>query len=687
MKPQTMSEIEANSVKAGRPWAMIALVCAVVVFAGLASMTGGNLATLASAVFVLLGASVAPGLYLLSSLGLGVLVQKAVWPGCQRLWAIRAGLGLSAILTVTHLMGVLGVLTIRGAALVPVALGAAVIFGELLKLRGKRIEPRVSWVWLAASPAIGVMLVAACSPPGWLWASEFGGYDVLSYHLELPKEWLATGRVWPLEHNVYSYLPSYMESAYLHVGVMMGAGERGLTSGDGSMLAAAQLLHAGIAVIAGMATASAAAELLRRTGNEGAGVLAPIAGGLVVATPWSVVTGSMAYNEMAVLALFASAVVAAVAGELKPIRRGLIVGVLVGAACGCKPTALLFCAPACGLAMVWDRPRKAWAMLTLGACAGGLAMLLPWLVRNWLAGGNPVFPQLSGVFGSAHWSAEQVQRYRAGHSFEGGLLEAMRLFVLPDESGPARGILHGQWAFFGPMVLVACVVGLVVRRSHKVSALLALMLLMQLVAWLTLTHVQSRFLMPMLVPGAIAVAVGLSCVPVRQLALTLGSIGVGVQSVVTMLIFSLQQADLGGPNVATLFGPGLYANAPADTPDDMLASVAFLNDRLPEGSRVLVVGDAAVLYIETPYAYATTWDTSPMLEVIRAHEDPAQWTPALREMGFTHVYADLSELDRLALSGWSDPMLDAGWILNWLAEHATPMYRDEAGNRLIFELR
>ena len=56
-------------------------------------------------------------------------------------------------------------------------------------------------------------------------------------------------------------------------------------------------------------------------------------------------------------------------------------------------------------------------------------------------------------------------------------------------------------------------------------------------------------------------------------------------------------------------------------------------------------------------------------------------------MGFTHVYADLSELDRLALSGWSDPMLDAGWILNWLAEHATPMYRDEAGNRLIFKLR
>lgn len=686
MKPQAMSEIEASEMKAGRPWALIAVLCAAITFAGIASTVGGNLATLASVLFVGLAGSVAPGLYLLGSLGLGVLVQKAVWPACERVWAIRAGLGLSAMLTVTHLMGIASVLTVRGVALVPVALGAAVVIGELLKIRGKRIEPSVSWVWLAAAPAIGVLLVAACSPPGWLWASEFGGYDVLSYHLELPKEWLAMGRVWPVEHNVYSYLPSSMESAYLHVGVLMGAGQHGLTSGDGSILAATQLLHAGIAIIAGMATASAASVMLGCTGKEGTGVLAPIAGGLVVATPWAVVTGSMAYNEMAVLALFASALVAAMSGELPPIRRGLIVGVLVGAACGCKPTALLFCAPACGLAMVWDRPRKTWAVLTLGACAGGLVMLLPWLVRNWMAGGNPVFPQLSGVFGPAHWSTEQVARYRSGHSFEDGFFEALRHFVLPDEDGSARGISHGQWAFFGPMVLIACVVSVAVRRTHKIAALLSMVLLMQLVAWLTLTHVQSRFLMPMLVPGAIAVAVGLSCVPVRQLALTLGSLGIVAQSVVTLLIFSLQQADLGGPNIATLFGPGLFARAPEDTPDGMLGPVAFLNDRLPEGSRVLIVGDAAVLYVETPYAYATTWDTSPMLEVIRAHEEPAQWTGALKEMGFTHVYADLSEMDRLALSGWSDPMLDAGWVMNWMADYAKPLYRDEPGNRLIFEL-
>ena len=59
-------------------------------------------------------------------------------------------------------------------------------------------------LWTAA-PAVAVLLVAACSAPGWLWASEFGGYDALSYHLQLPKEWLHLKKITTLDHNVYSH--------------------------------------------------------------------------------------------------------------------------------------------------------------------------------------------------------------------------------------------------------------------------------------------------------------------------------------------------------------------------------------------------------------------------------------------------------------------------------------------------
>lgn len=684
-----MPEAAQQSERPPKPIVPLAIAVAVTIAIVLAGMVGGGLATLASAVFVLISASIAPGLYLLGSIGLGVPMQRLLAPKSTQPWALRAGLGLAAMLTVTQLMGILGVLTIRGVALVPVVLGVAVMAREMLRLRGKPIELRANWIWLAATPAIGVLFVAACSPPGWLWASEFGGYDVLSYHLQLPQEWLAMGRVWPVEHNVYSYLPGYMEAAFLHVGVVMGADPAagGLVTNDGSMLASAQILHAGIAIFAAVLTASAARAVLERAGTPGPERFAPIAGGIVIATPWSVVTGSMAYNEMAVVALFAAALVAAFSGEMKPLLRGVVVGLLVGVACGCKPTALIFCAPACGLAMLWERPRKAWTLLTLGACAGGLAMLLPWLVRNWMAGGNPVFPQLSGVFGSAHWSAEQVARYKAGHSYDGGFLGALRLLVLPEPGGQMRGILHQQWAFFGPLVLVASAVALVVRRTHKMAARLSLALLVQLLVWLTLTHLQSRFLIPLVVPGAIIIAMAFSSVPVPRLGQTLGFLCVLVQGVASISLFLAQKFDYGGPNVATLFGPGLFADAPEESFDEQVGPVAFMNDRLPEGSTVLVAGDAAVLYIQRPFVYATTWDTSLMAEAMRADErEPGSGMRLLRERGVTHVSIDLGELDRLALSGWSDPTLDGGLALNWLADRGQPVYKDEQGQRLIYEL-
>lgn len=653
----------------------------------LASLVGGGLGSFAAVLIALISSALLSALYPLAALGFGCWLQRTLAPGLNHPWALRAGLGLAAMLTLTHLMGIAGLLTNRYTALVPVVLGIAILNSRTFKAYTFLGTARVSWIWLAATPALGVLLVAACSPPGWLWASEFGGYDTLSYHLQLPREWLTIGRVWPLEHNVYSYLPSYMEAAFLHVALLVDPAAFQNSTGDGASLAAAQFLHAWITLLAALITTSTARALLERTGAPHPGRFAPIAGALVLATPWSIVTGSMAYNEMAVVALFAAAISAALASEIPPLRRGLLVGLLIGAACGCKPTALLFCAPGAGLAMLWGRPKNQWIQLTLGACAAGLAMLAPWLLRNALAGGNPVFPQLSTLFGSAHWSPDQLARYAAGHSFEGSPTDALRLLALPEPAGPHRGLMHPQWALFAPIVAICLIASLCLKQVRAVGLLLALTLALQILAWATLTHVQSRFLVPVLVPGALAVALALSRVPVAHLGPTLGFLCVLAQSAATTAIFLTEKPAFGGPNTATLFGPALFADAPQDADDSTLGAVAFINDRLPESSRVLVVGDARVLYIRRPFAYATTWDTSPLTDIMLAHpDDPAAWAPILDEQGFTHVFVDLAELDRLALAGWAEPMLDAGFVLRWLAEHAKPIYKDEQGQRLIYEL-
>ena len=49
--------------------------------------------------------------------------------------------------------------------------------------------------------------------------------------------------------------------------------------------------------------------------------------------------------------------------------------------------------------------------------AAGLSIVLfsPWLIRNTIYTGNPVFPLATNLFGRGYWSAESQARFRAGH--------------------------------------------------------------------------------------------------------------------------------------------------------------------------------------------------------------------------------------------------------------------------------
>jgi hypothetical protein len=85
---------------------------------------------------------------------------------------------------------------------------------------------------------IVVVLYAACLPPGLLWAGEARGYDVLEYHLQVPREYFDAGRILFLPHNVYASFPQGVETLYLLLMYLAG----------GPLAAAipAQLLHAAL---------------------------------------------------------------------------------------------------------------------------------------------------------------------------------------------------------------------------------------------------------------------------------------------------------------------------------------------------------------------------------------------------------------------------------------------------------
>ena len=96
------------------------------------------------------------------------------------------------------------------------------------------------------------------------------------------------------------------------------------------------------------------------------------AGALALVTPWTIVTGSLAYNEMAMVSLLAGAMLASWDPSLTTTRRGVVVGLLLGAAASVKPTAFVLGFPAVALMLATSvRPRQ-WPLLGAAAAAAGL---------------------------------------------------------------------------------------------------------------------------------------------------------------------------------------------------------------------------------------------------------------------------------------------------------------------------
>ncbi len=99
-------------------------------------------------------------------------------------------------------------------------------------------------------------------------------------------------------------------------------------------------------------------------------------------------------------------------------------------------------------------------------------------------------------------------------------------------------------------------------------------------------------------------------------------------------------------------------------------------DRLPPGSRVLIVADnGGLLYTDPPPIYASAFDENPLAGWMT---DPAGLAAeALRSAGITHVYLGWSELARLGATYGVDPRLDPakleGLTRSWPGER-TPAW-------------
>lgn len=608
------------------------------------------------------------GIWLVSLIPMGPMPRR--W---HFLLGSAVGLGATALLVL--LLGMASLLY-RPVWIILMAAFAAV---GILHLRSRLREPPpapqssgrhngasdsrgLSALWWLLIPFASAALLAASNPPGMIWAEEGYGYDTLEYHLELPKEYRQAGRIAYTPHNVYGSFPSNVEMLYL-LGMV-------LHDDDVDFGMTANMIHLLFAVGMVWAAWVAGRELSPR-----AGVMCAV---LTAGTGWLVYLSGLAYVENGMLFFGMTAAAAllramlhacraqqaerrssgavAQAREHAPRRSRLqadagtggdartrltwviLAGVLAGLSCGCKYTAFPMIALPLALIAFFipSALLRGRIVSVLVFITAALVSVSPWLVRNMVATGNPVFPLANSLWEGAPpgWGAEESAVWDRAHQ--------------PLESEQSIGakvadfwkrIPGDPYQRFGPALFLLAIGGLWGRKRDWMDGVLLMIVGVQLLVWLFATHLYARFAVVMLIPlvllGGRALSDSASAARRRTIVFLL------VAGCAWNFVFvaRLLAAESVAGTTASLLYEGELAG---------YEYLGYVNRKLPGNAKVLLVGDARAFYFKRNVDYWVVFNRNPFIEAVRKAKSGKEIVDWLVQHGYTHVLVNWSEIRRLA---------------------------------------
>lgn len=510
-------------------------------------------------------------------------------------------------------------------------------------------ESQVSkWWWIVLVPFLVLSAHAAAQAPGFLWREEGFGYDVLEYHLQVPREFVESGRIAYLPHNVYAMFP-------LNVEMLFAAAM--LLRGDAIEAAvAANYIHLFLGVLAVFAVWVAAREW-----SAGSALVAAIAFG---ASGWIVYLSGLAYVEHGLL-FFGAAATAATSRALRlgvaslhdatksraATRWTALAGALAGFACGCKYTAApLIAAPLALAAMCRAAADDRWpARLGRGAVfvVSCLVTFGPWLARNVAETGNPVFPLANGWFQAAPpgFGAEESARWTRGHAptgNKGGSEEGRNSAVVAGFGALVQKLALDPIQRFGPAILLTGIIGLIGRRRGPADRILLLLVVTQLSVWLLATHWFARFAVVTLIPLGLLAGRAITHehgAPAHRRTLFFLTAILAGAAWNLAFAWRFVRAECLPAAPAAWFRDGRVPG---------FEYLATLNYELPKDARLLMVGDAKAFYVERSVDYFVVFNELPLARVMSDSASPPDVIRRLRDQKYTHMLVNWSEVRRLS---------------------------------------
>jgi hypothetical protein len=268
-------------------------------------------------------------------------------------------------------------------------------------------------------------------------------------------------------------------------------------------------------------------------------------------------------------------------------------------------------------------------------------IVAPWLIRNYLHFGNPVYPLLHNWLGGPEWSAVQNSRFQ---------LDIMGrpwsdLTTLQKVMSPVMGLfMTPNNGLFGIVLLLGTL--LAISTNYRGIRVLAIVGIGSLVIWgfmhpmpgVELLRYNSGGLVLMLsCTGAILGSDRMREWKGFQIGvfLAVGSLIIGLTALQSILPVWQTLTD---SNARTLFW---RANVPS------WEVFEFANAKL-DGShdKILLIGESRGLWLEIPFIAPTAFNGPQLDQVFAGDVSPEKWTRRLRAIGITHLLISFPQWQR-----------------------------------------
>jgi len=519
-------------------------------------------------------------------------------------YLIRLGVGFGLLGTGILGLGLAGLLFAPPAAAMHVALAALWVWILLRNRSGLRL-PALTLPPLSPPVTVVAGLAAVVAVAGILNIEI--SWDALSYHLRLPSFYVYRHKFYDVWHHFCAPFPSQVEMLYAVSFVIQ---EEYL----------ARFLNALFCIL----LLPALMSLGRAAGLEAR--WAPL---LLAGSPLFPALLTRAYIDPG-LAFFLTLSLILFVRWWRGAGGGALVisGVLAGWGLSCKYTGAFFLAGilAAALPRLGKREGRNAAALW---CSAALLPFLPWLLKNWLFRGNPLWPYLGAIFGAHSVIPPDVTPF-----FEKASPLAGLAYLLPRRAG---GLFFDNGRVDGP--LLPAVWGLLpllaMPPSSDAMAVLRRSVFGYLAAWFLLAP-DVRFLLPALPALVLTIEPAIASVAAAGAAArkwTRAILETGLAS--GMLYGACIQWTFFAPFTLPLGreDPHRKLEMGLDPPPWAAYTKDFVNANLPRNARIMFLSHFSTYYYERECIADFHYGTSHLAEILRENRTAEDMDKRLRQLG------------------------------------------------------